>query len=1270
MKINPLKSSFFLALLVACWWATPAGAATIVVETNAQCNAGASYSPKNCAALGTTGDGDGLCSLGEAIVALTLGTNVGTCANLGSAAPFGTDDTIVLGTAGPYVFNYPDNFQPKLGPNALPVITTRILLEGNNSTLRGPDGAHADTYLRAFQINNLLTLQNVTFDDFNPGCARAYCGDGIVQQEHNESCDDGNTTDGDGCSSICVKESCGNHVVDPGEECEPNFGDPISVCNRFCEHPACGDGNLDHGEACDDGNTVSGDGCSNDCLTLETCGNGIADLGEACDDGNTTACDSCSANCQIEDYGVCYDGGAIFAPSTHNAVDGGNGAPAQCDYDHPTPSGLSIANSVFQNNGTMTNPTLMTKMEYSESTRGGALFFGLGSKIEIMDSSFTNNRSHLGGAIFSFGNNLAVDNSTFRNNSAVTSANQTDYTSAMGGALLSQVGTLTVRQSAFFSNLSTDAASPFSFYETTGGGIAALCSDFTLENSSVFQNEADIGGGLLAMYDSLHCDKRLASPEDWEAFLDTTIPLLPHEIFENTEAFLRNSTITGNDGAVQGGGIRIDGAESRVTMEESILAGNTSPSGTNCFGQLVSADHNLFGVLNDCTVDFGVAGTPHDLQAAAGLEACVTTGAPGEPHCAPSASSPALDQGGATCASVDQLDTDRYGPDAACDIGAIERNDLTACGNLILELGEECDDGNTTAGDGCGPTCKIELAPACGNGILEGAEQCDNGGANSDTAPDACRLNCTNPICGDSIVDILAGEQCDDGNSIPGDGCSACKTESSPGPVCGDGIIDPPGEQCDDGNTVASDGCNATCQSEVAPSFCGDGIVQGPGSTNPEECDDGNTTAGDGCNATCHLEVCGDGIINNNGSEQCDDGNTAAGDGCSTICQTETPPTPVCGNGILEAGEQCDDGNAVDTDACNNSCHIPFAPPICGNGLHESGEACDDGNTNPNDDCTNACQLPSCGDAIRHTTGTGPFEECDDGNTVDNDTCGNNCLDNFCGDGEVEAALGEQCDDGNATPGDGCEDTCLPTVPVCGNGILEAGEVCDDGNTNNHDACTNACQAARCGDSIVGLSEQCDDGDSDNNDACRNNCTAAVCGDGIVFTGVEQCDDGNSVSGDGCSSTCIHESIGDPSSPAGAPLATCGDGVVGPSEQCDAGVGNSDAPNSLCRTDCTRRRCGDGVIDTNYNEECDQGIAGSAFCSDTCGILAEEFPGCSIAIRDFLTREPHELIREYGKERFEECAAIGGGGGNLLKQFSDNGRVNVTPASGGCSLVR
>ncbi|HEU0032639.1 MAG TPA: DUF4215 domain-containing protein [Kofleriaceae bacterium] len=98
------------------------------------------------------------------------------------------------------------------------------------------------------------------------------------------------------------------------------------------------------------------------------------------------------------------------------------------------------------------------------------------------------------------------------------------------------------------------------------------------------------------------------------------------------------------------------------------------------------------------------------------------------------------------------------------------------CGDGHVDEGEECDDGNTTSGDGCSATCEIETPPCCGDGHVD------------------------------------PGEECDDGNTTSGDGCSAtCEIETPP--CCGDGHVDP-GEECDDGNTTNGDGCSATCQLE------------------------------------------------------------------------------------------------------------------------------------------------------------------------------------------------------------------------------------------------------------------------------------------------------------------------------------------------------------------------------------------------------------------------------------------------------------------------
>ena len=84
------------------------------------------------------------------------------------------------------------------------------------------------------------------------------CGDAIIEAGLGESCDDGNTADGDGCSSTC--------------QIEPQ---------------PCGDGVIDENEQCDDGNTADGDGCSSTCEQEDPCANTVCEPGWTCDgDGN------------------------------------------------------------------------------------------------------------------------------------------------------------------------------------------------------------------------------------------------------------------------------------------------------------------------------------------------------------------------------------------------------------------------------------------------------------------------------------------------------------------------------------------------------------------------------------------------------------------------------------------------------------------------------------------------------------------------------------------------------------------------------------------------------------------------------------------------------------------------------------------------------------------------------------------------------------------------------------------------------------------------
>lgn len=69
------------------------------------------------------------------------------------------------------------------------------------------------------------------------------------------------------------------------------------------------------------------------------------------------------------------------------------------------------------------------------------------------------------------------------------------------------------------------------------------------------------------------------------------------------------------------------------------------------------------------------------------------------------------------------------------------------------------------------------ISPRCGDGVVDLDEECDDGAANDDATADACRSACLLPSCGDAVVD--AEEGCDDGGRLGGDGCDgACVAET------------------------------------------------------------------------------------------------------------------------------------------------------------------------------------------------------------------------------------------------------------------------------------------------------------------------------------------------------------------------------------------------------------------------------------------------------------------------------------------------------------
>jgi cysteine-rich repeat protein len=142
------------------------------------------------------------------------------------------------------------------------------------------------------------------------------CGNGTLEKEKGEECDDGNTRNGDGCNRLCKIEvgKCGDRIVQTarGEQCDDANQNNEDDCDNECQYVAlsdCGDGVLNPAtEQCDFGeeeNSYAPNAWCRPNCTWQYCGDGVwDDFIEECDDGNNLDNDGCSAVCIVEHSGA------------------------------------------------------------------------------------------------------------------------------------------------------------------------------------------------------------------------------------------------------------------------------------------------------------------------------------------------------------------------------------------------------------------------------------------------------------------------------------------------------------------------------------------------------------------------------------------------------------------------------------------------------------------------------------------------------------------------------------------------------------------------------------------------------------------------------------------------------------------------------------------------------------------------------------------------------------------------------------------------------
>jgi predicted outer membrane repeat protein len=608
-------------------------------------------------------------------------------------------DEINLAPGGVYTFNAIDNEYVEIqnnkpvafGANAMPQINSNITINGNGATLqRDPlfSSCNASNELRLFWVNasGKLALNNVTVKN---GCVGDYgSGGAIFARDGGTVTVIGSTFENNNTTGIVLDG--GAITVDSGFLFVENsnfiantstyVGGAISLDSST--------GVINNSNFTSNTNTSSGGAVAGDWNSDVTIYNSTFTANSANHGGAVVSRDSSKmrlSNVMFVGNSTVFDGGAVqneggIMTITNSTFSGNTATSAGAvNNDNVTGGKMYIFNSTFADN-------------VAESFGGGAINNG-GDELYVFNTTFTNNTapdtdfgggaiySHLGavtlmnvsitgsttpasgGAIYSSGDFLNISKTiisgnsannggaleTYTTNTVIHSSTITNNTADNGDAFFKGNGGAIVNQNVMTIVNSTIAGNSATGYESLGeffggGGAIYTTDDFvaetptlTLINTTISGNSSDMNGGAI--------------------FVD-----------ETGDLELRNVTITGNSADKAGGGIArtIDDIFPEdaeiINIARSIIVGN---SGGDCDNQdYVSGGNNVMGstcpTVNGDTVANSAGNVLNTTLANNGgftFTHALTAG------------SPAINKGGAGCASVDQRGFTRSG---ACDAGAFE----------------------------------------------------------------------------------------------------------------------------------------------------------------------------------------------------------------------------------------------------------------------------------------------------------------------------------------------------------------------------------------------------------------------------------------------------------------------------------------------------------------------------------------------------------------------------------------------------------------------